>query len=72
MKAEGTGPLFDIEYNPNLWQTTIEKDLPNLRDFIKDAWENRDPSRTYADIRTAAVRAQIAPKSSAWEATGKM
>ena len=38
MKAEGTGPLFDIdnmlrvfEYNPNLWQTTIEKDLPDLR-----------------------------------------
>jgi len=37
MKAEGTGPLFDIdnmlrvfEYNPNLWQTTIEKDKRRL------------------------------------------
>jgi hypothetical protein len=42
IKAQGTGPLFDVdnmlrvfEYNPNLWQTTIEKDFPNLRDFIK-------------------------------------
>jgi Nucleoside 2-deoxyribosyltransferase len=57
MKAEGTGPLFDIdnmlrvfEYSPNLWQTTIEKDMPNLREFIKGAWENRDPQKTYMKI----------------------
>jgi hypothetical protein len=37
MKAEGTGPLFDIdnvlrvfECSPNLWQTTIEKDSPQV------------------------------------------
>jgi hypothetical protein len=57
MKAEGTGPLFDIdnmlrvfEYSPNLWQTTVEKDMPNLRDFIKGAWENRDPNKSYMKI----------------------
>lgn len=57
IKAEGTGPLFDVdnmlrvfEYNPNLWQTTIEKDLPNLREFIKGAWENRTTSKTYMKI----------------------
>lgn len=57
IKAEGTGPLFDIdnmlrvfEYNPNLWQTTIEKDLPLLRDFIKGAWENRSSDKTYMKI----------------------
>jgi hypothetical protein len=57
MKAEGTGPLFDIdnmlrvfEYSPNLWATTIEKDMPNLRDFIKGAWENRDPKNSYMKI----------------------
>ena len=57
MKAEGTGPLFDVdnmlrvfEYSPNLWYTTIEKDQPNLRDFIKGAWENRDPKRSYLNI----------------------
>jgi hypothetical protein len=57
MKAEGTGPLFDVdnmlrvfEYSPNLWQTTIEKDMPNLREFIKGAWENRDPNKSYMKI----------------------
>jgi hypothetical protein len=57
IKAEGTGPLFDIdnmlrvfEYSPNLWQTTIEKDFPRLRDFIRGAWENRDSDKTYMKI----------------------
>jgi hypothetical protein len=57
IKALGTGPLFDVdnmlrvfEYNPNLWQTTIEKDLPNLRDFIKGAWENRGSDKSYMKI----------------------
>ena len=57
MKAEGTGPLFDVdnmlrvfEYSPNLWPTTVEKDMPNLRDFIKGAWENRESNKTYLKI----------------------
>jgi hypothetical protein len=57
MKAEGTGPLFDIdnmlrvfEYSPNLWRTTVEKDMPNLREFIKGAWENRQSNRSYINI----------------------
>ncbi|MCC8946481.1 hypothetical protein H8A97_15500 [Bradyrhizobium sp. Arg62] len=57
IKAEGTGPLFDVdnmlrvfEYNPNLWQTTVEKDMPSLRDFIKGAWENRESEMTYMKI----------------------
>ncbi|HEY1253895.1 MAG TPA: hypothetical protein VGF01_03855 [Terracidiphilus sp.] len=57
LKALGTGPLFDVdnmlrvfEYNPNLWQTTIEKDLPNLGEFIKGAWENRASDRSYVKI----------------------
>jgi hypothetical protein len=57
MKAEGTGPLFDIdnmlrvfEYSPNLWQTTVEKDMPNLREFIKGAWENRQSNKSYINI----------------------
>jgi hypothetical protein len=57
IKAQGTGPLFDVdnmlrvfEYHPNLWQTTIEKDFPNLRDFIKGAWENRDSDKSYMKI----------------------
>jgi hypothetical protein len=57
MKAEGTGPLFDVdnmlrvfEYSPNLWPTTVEKDMPNLHEFIKGAWENRESSKTYMKI----------------------
>ena len=60
IKAQGTGPLFDIdnmlrvfEYSPNLWQTTIEKDLPLLREFIKGAWENRASDKTYIKILRA-------------------
>lgn len=57
IKAQGTGPLFDVdnmlrvfEYSPNLWQTTVEKDMPNLREFIKGAWDNRSSEKTYMKI----------------------
>jgi hypothetical protein len=57
IKAAGTGPLFDVdnmlrvfEYSPNLWQTTVEKDMPNLRDFIRGAWENRASEKSYMNI----------------------
>ncbi len=57
IKAQGTGPLFDVdnilrvfEYSPNLWQTTVEKDMPNLREFIKGAWENRASEKSYMNI----------------------
>jgi hypothetical protein len=57
IKASGTGPLFDVdnmlrvfEYNPNLWSTTVEKEMPNLRDFIKGSWENRKSEKTYVKI----------------------
>ena len=64
IKAQGTGPLFDVdnmlrvfEYSSNLWQTTIEKDLPNLRDFIKGAWENRASDKSYMKILRGKTKA---------------
>lgn len=61
IKAQGTGPLFDVdnmlrvfEYSPNLWQTTIEKDMPSLREFIKGAWENRASEKSYMKILRGA------------------
>lgn len=64
IKAQGTGPLFDVdnmlrvfEYSPNLWQTTIEKDLPDLRDFIKGAWENRASDKSYMKILRGKAKA---------------
>ena len=57
IKAQGTSPLFDVdnmlrvfEYSPNLLQTTVEKDMPNLRDFIKGAWENRGSEKSHMKI----------------------
>jgi hypothetical protein len=57
VKATGTGRIFDVdnmlrvlEYNSNLWQSTIEKDLPLLIEHIKGAWENRDSDRSYMKI----------------------
>ncbi len=57
IKAQGTGPLFDVdnmlrvfEYSPNLWQTTIEKDMPGLREFIKGTWDNRASEKSYIKI----------------------
>ena len=63
IKATGTKALFDVdnmlrvfEYSSNLWQTTIEKDLPNLRDFIKGAWENRNSEKSYMKILRSTAR----------------
>jgi hypothetical protein len=57
IKASGTGRIFDVdnmlrvyEYNSNLWQSTIEKDLENLTEHIKGAWENRKSEQTYMKI----------------------
>lgn len=57
IRAEGTAPIFDVdqllrvlEYNPNLWKSTIELDLPKLTEHIKAVWKNRDTKRTYMKI----------------------
>ncbi len=61
IKTQGTGPLFDVdnmlrvfEYSPNLWQTTVAKDMPNLRDFIRGSWENRASEKSYMKILRGA------------------
>lgn len=65
IKAEGTGPIFDVDnlmrvspYNPNLWPTTVEKDVQRLTDHIKGAWDNRGTDRSYMQILTGQARAQ--------------
>ncbi len=61
IKAKGTGPLFDVdnmlrvfEYSSNLWPTTVEKDMPGLRDFISGSWENRASDNSYMKILRGA------------------
>ena len=57
IRAKGTGAIFDVdnllrveEYNPNLWPSTVERDLVQLRDHIKAAWENRETTQTFMGI----------------------
>ncbi len=65
IKAEGTGPIFDVDnmmrvapYSPNLWATSINADLPRLRDHIKAAWDNRSTSKSYMQILTGTTTAK--------------
>lgn len=57
VRAKGTGPIFDIdnmlrveEYDPSLWISTVEKDIPPLTEHIIAAWENRETAPTLMDI----------------------
>lgn len=57
IRAKGTGAIFDVdnllrveEYSPNLWPSTVKRDLESLRDHVRAAWENRDTSQTFMQI----------------------
>lgn len=57
IKSKDTGRLFDVdnmmrvyEYDPSLWKTTLEIDIPNLEQHIRATWENRSINASYVDI----------------------
>jgi len=57
IRARGTAPIFDVDnllrvldYEPNLWKSTIEADVPRIMNHIKGTWENREASMTYMQI----------------------
>ena len=57
IRAEGTAAIFDVDnmlrvldYNPNLWKSTLETDLPKLTAHIKAVWESRGSTNTYMKI----------------------
>lgn len=57
VRAKGTGPIFDVdnmlrveEYNPNLWPSSLKRDLPRLTAHLKAAWEDRDSADTFMKI----------------------
>ena len=57
IKAAGTGKVFDVdnmlrvyEYQPHLWRSTIDSDLPELTKHIRAAWENRNKDHSYMKI----------------------
>lgn len=64
IKAKGTRAIFDVdnmlrvyEYEPSLWASTVEVDVPNLAQFIRASWINRNEENTYLRIlkRSAAA-----------------
>lgn len=57
IRAKGTTAIFDVdnmlrveEYDPCLWPSTVEKDIPTIAEHIRGAWENRNNGRTYMKI----------------------
>ncbi len=69
VRAKGTPQIFDVDtmlrvvdYNPNLWPSTVETDIPIIRDHIKGAWANRDSLATYMKLmKTHAAPASATP-----------
>ncbi len=64
VKATGTGRIFDVdnmmrvyEYSANLWQSTVEKDLAEITEHIKAAWEKKGSDQSYMKILRRGVRA---------------
>lgn len=57
VRAKGTGPIFDVdnmlrveEYDPNVWPSTVEQDVPLITDHIRATWDNRESSDTFMKI----------------------
>jgi hypothetical protein len=57
IRAKGTAPIFDIDhmlrvydYNPSLWPSTLETDIPGLSNHIAETWRKRDADRSYLRI----------------------
>lgn len=57
VRAKGTGPIFDVDnmlrvqdYSPNLWTSTVEKDVPVITEHIIATWENRETAQTFMKI----------------------
>lgn len=57
IRAKGTAPIFDIDhmlrvydYNPSMWPSTLEIDIPALSVHIAETWKKRDADRSYLKI----------------------
>lgn len=57
VRAKGTGPIFDVDhmlrvedYSPNLWPSTVDRDVARLTAHIKAAWKDKDSTQTFMKI----------------------
>jgi hypothetical protein len=62
IKAAGTGRVFDVdnmlrvhEYQPHLWRSTVESDLPELTKHFRAAWDNRTKDQSYIKILRRSI-----------------
>ncbi|WP_445444039.1 hypothetical protein [Clavibacter sp. km3a] len=60
VRAKGTGAIFDVDqmlrvadYSPNLWPSTVARDIESLTLHIKAAWDDRANAQTYMRILSA-------------------
>lgn len=57
IRAKGTAPIFDIDhmlrvydYNPCLWPSTLEQDIPALTEHISETWKGKGKERSYLSL----------------------
>jgi hypothetical protein len=57
IRARGTSAIFDVDnllrvldYDANLWKSTLEIDVPRLVSHIKGSWESRGTASSYMQI----------------------
>jgi hypothetical protein len=59
IKTKDTGRIFDVdnvlrvlEYNQNLWKSTVQNDIPELSAHISATWDARNTGSGYVEILT--------------------
>ena len=57
IKAEGTAAIFDVDamlrvasYNPSLWKSSLEIDVPKIAAHVRGAWEARENPQTWLSM----------------------
>jgi hypothetical protein len=57
IRAKGTAAIFDVDnmlrvfdYYPNLWRSTVGKDVPNLSVHVKATWDTRETAMIYMKL----------------------
>lgn len=65
--AEGTARVFDVDnilrvfaYKKELWRTTLQKDIPDLKAHISATWDNRNTTETYLSVLRKPAKAKAA------------
>jgi hypothetical protein len=64
VRAQGTGAIFDVDnllrvesYNPNLWPSTVPKDVEKLTEHVRAAWDNRESDMPFMRLLSQRVGA---------------